>query len=120
MTGALYGDWGQLGAQAVGALVICTVMLGIVFAFFKLQDKLTKGGIRCRQVDELEGLDLPEMGVPADPEFMPDGVVVEADSGKDPSGRREYVGAAAPAGAPPGAPDGDGTTRPAGPGPVLE
>jgi len=55
----------QLGAQAIGALVICTVMFGIAYAFFAIQDKLTSGGIRPRTDDEERGLDLAEMGVPA-------------------------------------------------------
>jgi Amt family ammonium transporter len=53
----------QLGAQAVGALVICTVMLGIAYLFFKFQDSVMKGGIRSTAEDEIAGLDLPEMGV---------------------------------------------------------
>lgn len=53
----------QLGAQAVGALVICTVMLGIAYLFFKAQDALMKDGIRSKAEDEIMGLDLPEMGV---------------------------------------------------------
>jgi Amt family ammonium transporter len=61
--------WGQLGAQALGALVIATVIFGIAFAFFKIQNALTKGGIRPSAEDELAGLDLPEMGVLAYPEF---------------------------------------------------
>ena len=32
-------------------------------AFFKIQNKLTKGGIRPTEADELAGLDRPEMGV---------------------------------------------------------
>ncbi len=67
--GVVNGKFGQLGAQALGALVIWTVILGIAFAFFKLQDTLTKGGIRSSEEDELMGLDLPEMGVLAYPEF---------------------------------------------------
>jgi ammonium transporter, Amt family len=59
----------QLAAQAVGVLVICTVMFGIVFAFFTIQNKLTKGGIRSSEDDEVAGLDIPEMGVQAYPEF---------------------------------------------------
>jgi Amt family ammonium transporter len=123
VTGALYGDWGQLGAQAIGALVLCTVMLGIVFAFFKIRDKLTKGGIRSTEADELEGLDVPEMGVPAYPEFISgDGELVR--SGKDPSGEREYVGTAvgatvpAPTAAATMAPPADGAGAP--PRPVIE
>ena len=49
VTGILYDfDLGvrQLGAQAVGALVICTVIFGIAFAFFKIQNAMMKGGIR--------------------------------------------------------------------------
>ncbi len=34
------------GAQAIGALVICTVMFGIAYAFFKIQNAVMKGGIR--------------------------------------------------------------------------
>jgi len=72
VTGILYdGGLGlqQLGAQAIGALVICTVIFGIAFAFFKIQNSLTKGGIRSEVADELLGLDIPEMGAVAYPEF---------------------------------------------------
>ena len=48
-------------------LVIWTVILGIAFAFFKIQDTISKsmgkGGIRSTEEDEIAGLDLPEMGV---------------------------------------------------------
>jgi ammonium transporter, Amt family len=68
------GEWGQLGAQAVGALVIVTVIFGVAYAFFKVQDivskKIGKGGIRSKEEDEVAGLDLPEMGVQAYPEFV--------------------------------------------------
>ena len=67
--GLFYGDAGQLGAQALGAVVICTVIFGVAYGFFKLQNKLTKGGIRSSEEDEVAGLDLPEMGVVAYPEF---------------------------------------------------
>ncbi len=73
VTGILYdiGDGGsQLIAQAIGALVICTVIFGIAFAFFKLQDRFTKGGIRPDEAMELDGMDLPEMGMLAYPDFM--------------------------------------------------
>ena len=46
-------------------------MFGIVFAFFKIQNALTKGGIRSEEADELIGLDMPEMGVYAYPAFLP-------------------------------------------------
>jgi Amt family ammonium transporter len=71
VTGILYGGSGagQLLVQFIGALVIWTVIFGIAFAFFKIQNALTKGGIRPTEEDELAGLDLPEMGVLAYPEF---------------------------------------------------
>lgn len=67
--GVVSGEWGQLGAQALGAVVIWTVILGVAYAFFKVQDMVTKGGIRSTEEDELAGLDLGEMGVLAYPEF---------------------------------------------------
>jgi Amt family ammonium transporter len=72
VTGILYGSggWGQLASQAIGALVIWTVIFGIAFAFFKIQNALTKGGIRSSEEDEIAGLDLPEMGVDAYPNFV--------------------------------------------------
>ena len=68
--GIIKGDWGQFGAQLLGAAVIATVIFGIAFAFFKIQNAITKGGIRPTPEDELAGLDLPEMGVLAYPEFQ--------------------------------------------------
>ena len=48
VTGVLYGGdgWGQLGAQAIGALTIFTVMFGVAYLFFKIQNAVMKGGIR--------------------------------------------------------------------------
>ncbi len=60
--GLFYGDGGQLGAQALGALVLCTVIFGVAYAFFMIQNKLTKGGIRVSEEDEINGVDV-EMGV---------------------------------------------------------
>jgi Amt family ammonium transporter len=65
VTGFLYdADLGfrQLGAQAIGALVIWTVILGIAFAFFKIQNAMMKGGIRPTAEIENAGMDMPEMG----------------------------------------------------------
>ena len=71
VVGVLYGGagWGQLGAQALGCVVIWTVIFGVAFAFFKIQDKLTKGGIRPPAEMEIAGMDMPEMGSLAYPEF---------------------------------------------------
>ncbi len=65
LKGVFYGEFGQLGAQLVGVLVIWTVIFGIAFGFFKLQNKFTKGGIRVTEDVEISGLDIPEMGVAA-------------------------------------------------------
>ena len=69
LKGLIYGETDQFLAQLIGAAMIWTVIFGLAFAFFKIQDKLTKGGIRPTEEDELAGLDLPEMGVLAYPEF---------------------------------------------------
>ena len=61
--GLIKGEFGQFGAQLLGAVVIVTVIFGIAFTFFKLQNKFTKGGIRTPEDQEIEGVDIPEMGV---------------------------------------------------------
>ncbi len=91
VVGILGGDFslglGQLGAQALGVVTLWTVIFGIAFAFFRVQDKLTKGGIRPAADIELAGMDLPEMGALAYPEFE---FAIEAS---DPEiGERELVG----------------------------
>jgi Amt family ammonium transporter len=63
------GGFGQLGAQIIAVVVCFAWAFGLGFAFFKLQDVLTKGGIRSTPEDELAGLDVTEMGVLAYPEF---------------------------------------------------
>lgn len=63
--GLIKGDGGQFLAQLLGAVVIWTVILGVAFSFFKIQNALTKGGIRSAEDDEINGVDLPEMGVAA-------------------------------------------------------
>ena len=45
------------------------MIFGIAFAFFKIQNAVTKGGIRPTAEMELEGMDIPEMGALAYPEF---------------------------------------------------
>ncbi len=63
VTGLFYGaGWGQLIAEIVG-LLACTVYLGIAGCIvFKVTDILC-GGIRVSPEVEMEGLDIPEMGV---------------------------------------------------------
>ncbi len=89
VTGLFYGHDGgkQLIAQAIGVAVIAFVMGGIAYLFFSFQNKLTKGGIRPTPEVEMQGADLPEMGVLAYPSFFgssqhveiegPDGGLVE-------------------------------------------
>jgi Amt family ammonium transporter len=71
VTGILYGGtgWGQLAAQVAGALTIIVVMGSIAFGFFKLQNKLMKGGIRVDEATELAGVD-EEVGVPGYADFV--------------------------------------------------
>jgi Amt family ammonium transporter len=64
------GNVGQFLAQLIGVIMIWTVILGLAYAFFKIQDALTKGGIRSSEEDEIAGLDVPEMGVPAYHDFL--------------------------------------------------
>ncbi|MFN5604578.1 MAG: ammonium transporter, partial [Actinomycetes bacterium] len=39
--GVIKGDWGQLGAQALGVAVIIVVLGGVSYTFFKLQDVIS-------------------------------------------------------------------------------
>jgi ammonium transporter, Amt family len=75
VTGLFYGDAGQLVAQLIGAATIVVIMGGIAYGFFTIQNKLTKGGIRPPEEEELEGLDLPEMGVLAYADFVKTSIV---------------------------------------------
>ena len=68
--GIIKGDWGQFGAQALGAVTIVVVCGIMSYSFFAIQNKYTKGGIRSKAEDEIVGLDLAEMGVLAYPEFQ--------------------------------------------------
>ena len=79
--GIVAGEWSQLGAQALGALMIWTVIFGIAFAFFKIQNAVMKGGIRPSAEMELAGMDIPEMGALAYPEFDTVDVVPGEDNG---------------------------------------
>jgi ammonia channel protein AmtB len=63
--GLFYGHTGggQLAAQVIGALTIILIMFPIAYAFFKISDKVMKGGIRSDHDTELQGLDGPDMGM---------------------------------------------------------
>jgi Amt family ammonium transporter len=92
VTGILYGGdgAGQLLSQFIGVLVIWTVIFGIAYAFFKIQNAVMKGGIRPPAEMELEGMDLPEMGALAYPEFHLHPGEVSGSGGGSPT-EGEYV-----------------------------
>ena len=64
--GLFYGDPTQLYAQLICLGVLLVYGFGVSFLFFKLLDKVW--GIRIAPEAELEGLDIPEMGVLAYPD----------------------------------------------------
>jgi ammonium transporter, Amt family len=92
--GLFWGDGGQFLAQLLGVVVLCTVIFGVVYSFFRIQDAISKamgkGGIRSKEADELLGLDEPEMGVRAYPEFIEPAVPEPA--GPEPEPEPAFVG----------------------------
>lgn len=65
--GLFYGDASQLWAQLVGSATCIVFVFVSFYVFFKVLDKVI--GNRVSAEVELEGLDLPEMGALAYPEF---------------------------------------------------
>ena len=61
VTGLLYGNVGQFGAQVVGAVVAFVWAFGASYIFFKILDRFVK--MRVSPEVELAGLDIPEMGM---------------------------------------------------------
>jgi len=66
--GLFYGDASQLVAQLIAVAVLFIWGFGLSFIFFKILDKVW--GLRVSPEIELEGLDLPEMGVVAYPDLQ--------------------------------------------------
>jgi Amt family ammonium transporter len=66
--GLFYGDASQLAAQAIGTLTCFVWVFATFFAFFKIVEALM--GNRVSAEVELEGLDIPEMGARAYPDFV--------------------------------------------------
>jgi len=60
--GLFYGDPKQFIAQIIGGITCFLFVFPVMYGFFKIQDKFF-GGIRTSRKDEIEGLDMPEMGV---------------------------------------------------------
>ena len=68
VTGLFYGGgFSQLASQLIVVLVLIVWGFGSSFLFFKILDKTI--GIRVSKEAELEGLDIPEMGILAYPDF---------------------------------------------------
>jgi ammonium transporter, Amt family len=67
VTGLFYGDASQFFAQCVGTLTCAAFVFSSFYLFFKLTDVII--GNRVSVETELGGLDLPEMGALAYPEF---------------------------------------------------
>ncbi len=65
--GLLYGDTSQFFAQCIGTLTNFVFIFAISWAFFKVQDLVM--GIRVSAETEIEGLDIPEVGALAYPDF---------------------------------------------------
>ncbi|GDX40015.1 ammonium transporter [Armatimonadota bacterium] len=68
VSGILYGDSKQLIAQLIGAAVCIVWAFGSGYIFFRLQKMVMP--LRPTAEEELEGLDMPEMGAYAYPDFQ--------------------------------------------------
>lgn len=64
--GLFYGDASQLAAQLIAVAVLFIWGFGVSYLFFRILDKTW--GLRVDPETEIEGLDLPEMGVLAYPD----------------------------------------------------
>jgi len=73
VTGLLHGDTSQFVCQLVGATLCVAWAFGATFVVFKIVNAVRS--MRVSAAVELEGLDVPEFGMPAYPEDM---VVAEA------------------------------------------
>ena len=67
MKGLFYGDGSQLVAQLIGTATCFVFVFVMFYVFFKVLDKII--GNRVSAETEIVGLDLPEMGALAYPEF---------------------------------------------------
>ncbi|BCZ49339.1 ammonium transporter [Clostridium gelidum] len=68
VTGLFFGDASQFVAQLIAVVVLFVWGFGVSYIFFKILDKVW--GIRVSPEDELNGLDIPEMGVTAYPDMQ--------------------------------------------------
>ena len=79
VTGLFYGDVSQFLAQLVSAGVCIVWAFTTAFIFFKVQSMFMK--LRPSAEDEVEGLDIPEMGAKAYPDFQVHGAMSSSGSG---------------------------------------
>lgn len=79
VTGLLYGNASQLIAQLIAVVVLIVWGFGVSYVFFVILDKVW--GLRVKPEDELEGLDIPEMGVLAYPDNLLSRSELDYDSG---------------------------------------
>jgi len=94
--GLLYGGASQFAAQIVGTLTCFVFIFGISYVFFKIMDLVM--GMRVSPEVEIEGLDVPEMGVHGYPEVQGPSTVVR----HLPSAGMAFTGAAPTASMAPG------------------
>jgi len=66
VTGLLYGDSSQFICQLIGATTCFAWAFGVTFVVFKIVNAVYR--MRVSEEAELEGLDVPEFGMPAYPE----------------------------------------------------
>ena len=66
--GILFGDASQLWAQLLNAGVVWVFGFTMAYVWFKISDKITP--LRVSREVEMEGLDGPEMGAHAYPDFV--------------------------------------------------
>ncbi len=92
VAGLFYGDAGQLGAQLMACVVIIVVGGLLSYTFFKTQNTIQ--GLRSSAEDEITGLDIPEMGTLAYPDFLEaqGPVFTRRNGGSGASAIREEVG----------------------------
>ena len=65
--GGAYSDTAQFGAQCVGTLTCAVFVFVFAFVWFKLSNLIIP--LRSKPEDEIAGLDMPEMGVEAYPDY---------------------------------------------------
>ena len=66
--GAAYNDSGQLMAEFTGAMT-CFIVVGfLAFLWFKVTNAFVP--LRSKREDEIQGLDVPELGAEAYPDFQ--------------------------------------------------